>query len=112
MPSKEYYRSKLEMILERWRAEIDRLKQEAAQVSDEARLEHEQRITQLETRCAAVDDRLKQLDRGDEGFWNILKGELEEILKSMGEGLERVSASSETEAVAPRPEESNAKSRK
>ena len=112
MPSKEYYRSKLETILERWRAEIDRLKQEAAQVSGEARLEYEQRITQLETRCAAVDDRLKQLNSGDEGFWDILKGELEEILKSMGEGLERVSASSETEAVVPKPEESNTKSRK
>lgn len=112
MPSKDYYRSKLEVILERWRAEINRLRQEAAEVSEEARPEYEQRITQLEARCAAVDDKLTQLSSGDEGFWETLKGELEEILRSMGEGLERVAASNETEAVVPKPEGSETKSRK
>jgi uncharacterized coiled-coil protein SlyX len=112
MPSRDYYRSKLETILERWRAEIDRLKQEAAEVSEEARLEYEQRITQLEARCAVAHDKLTQLSGGDEGFWDILKAELEEILKSMGDGLERVTASNETEAVVPKPKGSETKVRK
>jgi hypothetical protein len=45
MPSKDDYRSKLETILEGWRAEIDHPKQEAAEVSVKACLEYEQRIS-------------------------------------------------------------------
>lgn len=41
MPSEDYYRSKLETILERLRAEIDHFRQQAAEVSGASRVEYE-----------------------------------------------------------------------
>jgi hypothetical protein len=99
MPSREEYRAKLQEIRDRWRLEIDSLRAEAEQLEGDDRDAHEQRIAKLQGRVVRVQAKLDQLNEQGEALWGKLKAEVEAILKSMGEGLEKVAAANETDAI-------------
>lgn len=105
MPSREEYRAKFQEIMDRSRLKIDDLKAEAGTVEDDRRGDYDQKISHLEERIERIQAKLDELDEQDSGLWEKLKTELESILKSMGEGLEKVSASDETDAIRTRPKE-------
>lgn len=102
MPSKAEYRAKLQEVIQRWSAQVDDLRAEAEQLEAGDRGDHEQKIAKLQGRIEKVQAKLDELEAHGEVLWKRLKAEIEAILKSMGEGLEKVSAADETEAVRQR----------
>ena len=105
MLSREEYRAKLQEVMDRWRLEVDDLKAKAKLIEKDKRKDHEQKIADLEGRIAKIEAKLAQLDEEGEGLWDKLAAEVEMILESMGEGLEKVDAGNETEAIKKHPEE-------
>ena len=105
MTSKEEYRVKLQEVMDRWRLEIDDLRGEAEKLDENSRGEHEQKIADLQDRITKIQSKLDQLNEQGEALWDKVKAEVEAILKSMGEGLEKVAAANETEAVKKAPKD-------
>ena len=105
MPNREEYRAKLQEVMDRWQSEIDALKAEAEKLGEGNRGGHEQKIEDLQDRIAKIEAKLDQLDEPGEPLWDKLKAEVDAILKSMGEGFEKVAAANETEAIKKQPED-------
>lgn len=103
MPGKEEYRVKLQQVLDRWQLEIDDLEAETEKLEEDDQAGHTQRIAELQGRMAKIQAKLDQLNEQGEGLWDKLKAEVEAILKTMGEGLEKASAANGTDAIAKGP---------
>lgn len=87
MDNKEKYRRKMQEQLDQWKADLERLKQEAAVVKKKAVENLPEQITELEQKIEEGTARLKVLAETNEESWEALKGGFDEAWKSLSTGF-------------------------
>ncbi len=90
MSMKDAYQQKLEVQLEEWKADIDKMKAKADQADADVKIEYHDRIEDLQLKQEAAQEKLKELREAGEGAWEDLKTGVELAWTSLGEAVKSV----------------------
>jgi hypothetical protein len=87
MSEQQAIEKKYRARLQEWRADLDKLKAQAAQADADARMEIERRVDDLEERRAAVATKLEELrDSGEKAAHELTEG-LERSFDELSRGI-------------------------
>lgn len=85
--SREAYIEKLKAQLDRWNAEIEKLKARAGQIKSDVKLGYEKQMKDLEEKHKRAGEKLEELRRADAGAWRDLKAGIENTWQTLGDSI-------------------------
>jgi uncharacterized coiled-coil DUF342 family protein len=77
MSSRDEYIRKMQVKLEEWNAEIDKLTAKANEVSADIRSEYNEQIETLKAKQAAARQKIEEVQKSGESAWQDLKSGVE-----------------------------------
>ena len=92
MSEKDAYERKLQAQLDKWSAEIDRLKAMAEGASADAHIRYHKEIEDLRQQKNAADNKLSELRRASGDAWKDMKSGLDEAWESLANSVKTASA--------------------
>ena len=88
MTNKEAYEQKLQARMDQWKAEIDRLKAQAAEAQADAQLVYNKQIEQLHSQQQEAQSKFDELRRSSDDAWQDLKGGVESAWDSLEQAVQ------------------------
>lgn len=88
MTNKEAYEKKLQARMDQWKAEIDRLKAQAAEAQADAQLAYNKQIEQLHSQQQEAQSKFDELRRSGDDAWQDLKGGVESAWDSLEQAVQ------------------------
>jgi chromosome segregation ATPase len=80
---KEEYQKKIQIQLDEWKADIDRLKEKAKLASADAKLKYKENIDKLEAKMTEGKSKLKDLMESSGDAWDVVKEGADSIWDTM-----------------------------
>ena len=90
MSSRDEYLHKLQVTLEEWNTEIDKLTIKAGEVTAEVKNECNEQIEALKVKQATARQKIGELQHAGESAWQDLKSGIDLSLTAMREALDSV----------------------
>ncbi len=87
MGTRDEYVKQLQAKLDEWNAEIDKLEAKARGARADIQANLDQRVTELRSKRAQIEQRLEELRHASEGAWGDMKAGLELAWESLSESL-------------------------
>jgi len=77
--------------MEKWQAEIDKLKAQSKERNAEAEIEYNKKVHQLEQKKKAFQSKLQDVKNASSDAWESLKDGLQKASKDLGDAIESAS---------------------
>lgn len=88
MDMKEVYQKKIRAQLDKWNAEIDKLKARAENTDADTRIKYQKKIQELRSMQEKAERKLAELKEARDGAWEDLKTGIENAKDALGEALQ------------------------
>lgn len=90
MSDKNAYQEKMQAKIDEWKAEIDKLKAQAAQKGAEGKQEYGKMIESLENQHLNAQSKLAGLKERSQGAWEDLKIGIDNAISELGQSFQKV----------------------
>ena len=92
MHDRKAYQELLQTELNRWDADIGKLRAEADKAEADARIKYYERINEIESQQSELRSMLEKLKSASDDAWKDLKAGAEKTRKALGEALKSASS--------------------